>query len=71
MVWAPGDYNLFQKMFGATSNNAARLSARAYGRALSVETYNAAKAEENKVRHQASFLPTSRPTVIGHAAPET
>ncbi len=43
-----GDYNLFEKMFGATSNNEARFSARAYGRALTIDTYDAAKAAENK-----------------------
>ena len=35
-------------MFGATSNNAARMAARSYGRALTIETYDAAKAAENK-----------------------
>lgn len=43
-----GDYNLFEKMFGATSNNEARFSARAYGRALTIDTYDSAKAAENK-----------------------
>lgn len=42
-----GDYNIFQKMFGATSNNAARLAARAEARKLVIETYSPAKAKEN------------------------
>jgi hypothetical protein len=40
--------NLFSKMFGSTSNNAARMSARSYGRALTIDVYDAAKAAENK-----------------------
>jgi len=41
-------WNLFSKIFGATSNNAARMSARSYGRALTIDVYDAAKAAENK-----------------------
>jgi hypothetical protein len=43
-----GDYGLLEKMFGATSNNDARMAARSYGRALTIDTYDAAKAAENK-----------------------
>ena len=44
----PGDYGLLEKMFGATSNNEARLAARQYGRNLKIDEYDAKKAEENK-----------------------
>lgn len=43
-----GDYNIFEKMFGATSNNDARMAARSYGRALTIDVYDEAKAAENK-----------------------
>lgn len=44
-----GDYSLLQKMFGATSNNDAKLQAKAKVRTITIETYNADKAKENKV----------------------
>lgn|SRR6056297_2790707 len=43
-----GDYNIFEKMFGATSNNAARMAARSFGRSLTIDAYDAKKAAENK-----------------------
>lgn len=43
-----GDYNLLQKMFGATSNNAARLAARAAARGATLDAYDSKKAAENK-----------------------
>jgi hypothetical protein len=36
-------------MFGATSNNDAKLQAKAKVRTITIETYNADKAKENKV----------------------
>lgn len=38
-----GDYGLFEKMFGATSNNDARLAAKSYGRALTIDKYDPKK----------------------------
>ena len=35
-------------MFGATSNNPARMAARSYGRALTIDKYDTNKAAENK-----------------------
>lgn len=44
----PGDYSLFEKMFGATSNNEARLAAKSYGRALTIDKYDPAKVRTGR-----------------------